>query len=121
VKKQGIKTYHKITVGFVIQEYRLNKKGKYHCIHQTFVAGEEVSYENDMGDAITIPHVLDKEEYFPYEMEQPVDRKVSTPKDKLELALAIMSERQIGQYRRGLSFLEKGIKIDDMPENIFSD
>jgi len=54
-------------------------------------------------------------------MEQPVDRKVSTPKDKLELALAIMSERQIGQYRRGLSFLEKGIKIDDMPENIFSD
>lgn len=121
MKKQEIKTYQKVTVGFVAQKYEINKKGKYYCTHQAFVAGDEVSYEDDKGDAITVPHVLDREEYFPFEMQQPIDRNTPTPKEKLELALAIMSERQIGQYRRGISLLARGIKIDDMPNDIFVD
>lgn len=121
MKKQEIKTYQKVTVGFVVQKYEINKKGKYNCIYQAFVAGDEVSYEDDNGNAITIPNILDREEYYPFEMEQPADMNTPTPKEKLELALAIMSERQVGQYRRGISLLARGIKIDDMPETIFTD
>jgi hypothetical protein len=121
VKKQEIKIYQKVTVGFVAQKYKINKKGKYNCTHQVFVAGDEVTYEDDEGNSITIPQILDKEEYFPFEMEQPIEKKFPTPQEKLELALAIMSERQIGQYRKGIGLLAKGVKIDDMPGDIFID
>lgn len=42
-------------------------------------------------------------------------------KEKLELALAIMNDRQVAQYQRGIGLLEKGIKIADMPESLFTD
>jgi hypothetical protein len=42
-------------------------------------------------------------------------------KEKLELALAIMSDKQVEQYQRGVKLLEKGVKIEDMPETLFTD
>ena len=40
---------------------------------------------------------------------------------ELELAMAIMNERQIDQFSSGLEYLEKGISVEDMPESLFID
>lgn len=67
----------KITVGFVVQNY---KKGK--CIDSEFVASDEVTWENDLGEQIDPPK---NEVYFPFEMVQPnVNLKVlkENPKSK---------------------------------------
>jgi hypothetical protein len=53
----------KITVGFVIQTY--DKKGN--CIKQEFVAGDQVDWENEVGEPIDPP----KHTYFPLDMIQP--------------------------------------------------
>ena len=47
--------FNKITAGFVCQKFRKNHLGKYVCIHQEFVAGEEVQIEDHNGDAIDAP------------------------------------------------------------------
>ena len=109
MKESEITTYQKITIGFVVQKYRLTAKGKYTCVHQLFIAGDEVSYEDDMGETITIRHVLDKEELFPFEMMQPSDSP--TPKQKLALALSIMSDRQKIQYVKRVKLLKRGVVI----------
>ena len=54
----------KITVGFVIQEFDENGK----CRSQTFVAGDQVDWEDEMGDPADPPEGV---EYFPFEMKQP--------------------------------------------------
>lgn len=64
-----IQAYSKTTVGFVTQQYMLNKDGKYICIEQFFTAGDEVSRENQDGDPVDID--TSKEEYHPFDMEQP--------------------------------------------------
>lgn len=58
-------TYHKITVGFVIQKY--NADGK--CVGQSFVAGDEVTYEDMNGEPIEVS--TESEQYQPFEMVQP--------------------------------------------------
>lgn len=64
-----IQAYSKTTVGFVTQQYMLNKDGKYICIEQFFTASDEVSRENQNGDPVDID--TSKEEYQPMDMEQP--------------------------------------------------
>jgi len=64
-----IQAYSKTTVGFVTQQYMLNKDGKYICIEQFFTAGDEVSRENQDGDPVDID--TSKEEYQSMDMEQP--------------------------------------------------
>jgi hypothetical protein len=54
--------YNKITAGFVIQEF--DEQGT--CIHQEFVAGDQVDYEMRDGETIPAP-----EPYFPFDMLQP--------------------------------------------------
>ena len=49
-----IQAYSKITVGFVTQQYMLNKEGKYICIEQYFTAGEQVDRENEEGEPVKI-------------------------------------------------------------------
>lgn len=109
VKESELTKYQKVTIGFVVQKYRLNKKGKYKCVHQLFIAGDEVTYEDDEGNAITVPHILDKEELFPFEMQQPSG--VPTPKQKLILALTLMSDKQKKQYKKRVKLLKRGIVI----------
>lgn len=44
--------FNKITVGFVSQKYRKDSNGKFKCILQDFIAGDDVQYENVLGEKI---------------------------------------------------------------------
>jgi len=56
--------FNKVTTGFVVQKYRKNNTGKFTCIHQEFVAGDDVQFENLKGDSIEVP----EHEYQPFNM-----------------------------------------------------
>ena len=47
--------FNKITTGFVIQKYRKDMAGKFTCIHQEFIAGDDVQFENLKGESIEVP------------------------------------------------------------------
>jgi hypothetical protein len=53
----------KIIVGFVVQTFDNETKK---CIHQEFVSGDDITYENDNGDTLDNHEEL----YFPLEMKQ---------------------------------------------------
>jgi hypothetical protein len=58
----------KITIGFVVQEF--DDKGR--CLSQEFVAGDQVDWENEDGEAIEIEDQPDRDElYYSFEMVQP--------------------------------------------------
>ncbi len=57
--------YNKLTIGFVIQKYDGTK-----CVEQSFIAGDQVDYEDLLGNSIEID--TSAEEYFPFEMKQPI-------------------------------------------------
>lgn len=67
-----MKTYKKITSGFVTQTFcaETNKP-----ISQNFTAGSEVDYENEEGDTIDASSVIEKEQYLSYDMVQPKEEK----------------------------------------------
>ena len=46
------------------QKYRKNSTGKFRCIHQEFVAGDDVQFENLKGDSIEAP----EHNYQPFNM-----------------------------------------------------
>ena len=48
--------FSKITSGFVVQKYRKDSDGKFQCIWQEFVAGDDVQFENSKGDSIDQPN-----------------------------------------------------------------
>ncbi|MFH1616362.1 MAG: hypothetical protein ABIG61_14905 [Planctomycetota bacterium] len=56
--------FNKVTTGFVIQKYRKNSAGKFTCINQEFIAGDDVQFENLKGDSIEAP----EHEYQPFNM-----------------------------------------------------
>ena len=56
--------FNKITVGFVSQKFRKDSNGKFKCIWQDFVAGDDVQFENVLGDKIEEPQY----EYQPFNM-----------------------------------------------------
>jgi hypothetical protein len=56
--------FTKTTVGFVIQTFRKNSKGRYICTHQEFIAGDQCDYEDIRGNTIEPPDY----EYQPYNM-----------------------------------------------------
>ena len=56
--------FNKVTTGFVVQRYRKNSAGKFNCIHQEFIAGDDVQFENLKGDKIEVP----EHEYQPFNM-----------------------------------------------------
>ena len=47
--------FSKITVGFTVQTFEKNDKGKFVCTRQEFVAGDQVDYEDLDGNSITPP------------------------------------------------------------------
>ena len=73
---ENIKEYQKITVGFVVQTYKANDVDNFVCIEQDFIAGDEVSREDEIGN--DIDHKIDdtKEVDCPMNMVQPNPEKV---------------------------------------------
>ena len=68
-KNQEIQSYRKVTIGYIIQEYILNRHGKYVCTEQYFEYGEDVAREDEDG-----PVEIDasKEVFQHYDMVQPI-------------------------------------------------
>jgi hypothetical protein len=56
--------FTKITVGFVTQVYEKNAAGKFVCIGQEFIAGDQVDYEDAGGNTIAPPD----HKYQPFNM-----------------------------------------------------
>ncbi len=55
----------KVTVGSVVQSYDTEKK---EFVEQNFIAGDEVSWENEVGDMVDQPNDAP---YLPFDMKQP--------------------------------------------------
>ncbi len=72
-----LKQYKKITVGFVIQEFK-RKDDTFVCEAQNFIAGDQVDYEDYFGDPLSPEKMQEakiatKDEcYQPFQMEQPI-------------------------------------------------
>jgi hypothetical protein len=56
--------FNKVTTGFVVQKFRKDNIGKFKCIHQDFIAGDDVQFENVKGESIETP----EHEYQPFNM-----------------------------------------------------
>lgn len=56
--------FNKITTGFVVQKFRKNESGKFICIHQEFVAGDDVQFETLKGDSVE----ASEHDYQPFNM-----------------------------------------------------
>ena len=54
-KVESMKKFTKITVGFITQGYKRNAAGKFVCIGQEFIAGDQVDYEDLDGNTIKAP------------------------------------------------------------------
>ena len=63
-----IDKFVKITTGFVCQTFEKNANGKFVCIDQAFIAGDQCDYEDINGDPL---EDAPKCEYQPYEMKAP--------------------------------------------------
>jgi hypothetical protein len=64
MKGRTMNKFTKITVGFVVQTFEKNDRGRFICTHQEFIAGDECEYEDEKGDPIEPPDY----EYQPYNM-----------------------------------------------------
>jgi len=60
----GCLEFDKITTGFVVQKYRKGRRGKFRCVHQEFIAGDDVQFENNKGQPVEPP----RHEYQPFNM-----------------------------------------------------
>ena len=47
--------FNKVTTGFVVQKYHRDNTGKFTCIHQEFIAGDDVQFENIKGESTESP------------------------------------------------------------------
>ncbi len=56
--------FNKITVGVISQKFRKDSSGKFKCIWQEFIAGDDVQFKNVLGDKIEEP----THEYQPFNM-----------------------------------------------------
>ena len=70
--------FTKITVGFVTQSYEKNAAGKFICMGQEFIAGDQVDYENTDGDTITPP----EHDYQPFNMSLLSGAEIATNQSK---------------------------------------
>jgi hypothetical protein len=64
-----METYTKVTIGFVTQTFTKKDDGNFICTDQEFIAGDEVNYEDDMGDAVEVD--TSKELYQDMSMRSP--------------------------------------------------
>jgi len=61
---EPVEKFTKTTVGFVVQDYGKNDKGKFVCTSQAFIAGDQVDYQDLDEKHIDPP----KHEYQPFNM-----------------------------------------------------
>jgi len=83
--------FNKVTTGFVVQKYRKNRTGKFRCIHQEFVAGDDVQFENLKGESIEEP----EHEYQPFNMMLPtatIIKEQCPDVQHVEIKVNILSE-----------------------------
>jgi len=66
---QEVQSYRKVSIGYIIQEYILNKHGKYVCTEQYFEFGEDIAREDDDGP---VEINIEKEVFQHYDMVQPI-------------------------------------------------
>jgi hypothetical protein len=64
-----MKEFHKITIGFVVQKYTTLDNDTMICTEQTFVAGDQVTYEDLEGKVIEVDP--NKEVCCPFGMRTP--------------------------------------------------
>jgi len=80
IRKQPVTDlFTKTMVGFVIQTFRKNSKGRYICTHQEFIAGDQCDYEDVQGNPIEPPDY----EYQPYNMVL----RTRTPSETVQAAM----------------------------------
>ena len=71
--------FTKITVGFVAQTFKRNDEGRFVCIRQEFIAGDQCDYEDAEGNSVD----PQEHEYQPYNM----TLKSQPPKEMMEPAM----------------------------------
>ena len=59
-----MKKFTKTTTGFVVQTYAKNSANEFVCTGQEFIAGDQVDFEDENGDAIALP----EHKYQPFKM-----------------------------------------------------
>jgi len=67
--KNEVQSYRKVTIGYIIQEYILNRHDKYICTEQYFEFGEHVAREDDDGP---VEIDIEKEVFQHFDMVQPI-------------------------------------------------
>jgi len=119
--------FNKITVGFVVQTFEKNNKGKFVCTKQEFIAGDQCDYEDAEGNPIDPPD----HEYQPYDMtlsdkdgEKPVNMiKANRMRNAIEMVLHSLDVggEQSRQFAEEIKLLKNALKAapaikDDCPK-----
>ena len=68
------KVFNKVTYGFVVQKYLRHRNGVARCVSQEFIAGDEVDYET-LDETVLRENDVEPCEYYPFNMEQPENKK----------------------------------------------
>lgn len=98
IRKQPVTDlFTKTTVGFVVQTFRENSRGRFICTHQEFIAGDQCDYEDVQGNPIEPP----KYEYQPYIM-------VLRTRTPSEIVQAAMLESAYDAIKEVLESLDVG-------------
>ena len=68
-----MKKFTKITVGHVSQTFVEQEDGSYRCDNQAFIAADDCTFENDMGEVVNAKDMTSEMEsaYCNFEMKQP--------------------------------------------------
>jgi len=94
--------FNKVTTGFVVQKFRKNELGKFACIHQEFVAGDDVQYENLKDHSIEAP----EHDYPPFNMTLISRQKIADRLNELLTSIDVGGE-QSRQFANEIGILNK--------------
>jgi hypothetical protein len=97
--------FSKITTGFVCQTYRKNELGKFVCIHQEFIAGDDVQFENLKGEPIEAP----EHDYQPFNMTLLSPLQIAERLDEILSSIDVGGE-QSRQFEAEISSLQSLIE-----------
>lgn len=97
--------FNKITTGFVCQKYRKNESGKFVCIHQEFIAGDDVQFENLKGDPVEAP----EHDYQPFTMTLISQDEIADRLDEVLTSIDVGGE-QSRQFAHEIEILNKLLK-----------
>lgn len=104
--------FNKITVGFVSQKYRKDNAGKFRCIYQEFIAGDDVQFENVLGDKIEQP----EHEYQPFNMILLSSRQIIDRLGDVMTSIDVGGE-QSRQFVHEINLLDKLLKDLGWPKD----